>query len=420
MKTKSITLLKKASKNYLLFGLSTISFSLILLYFSTKYIIDDETDEGLYSSSYRIEQLLANNKKVVSLSPFFEVNKVVDLKPLSIKDTLIYDILQNENELFRELNTFKKINETNYKITVRTLVVESEDIILLLFLSYAIIILILYVLQYYNGKQVNKLIWMPFFKNLDAIKKFSVYSNHSVELVPTDIIEFAELNDHILSLTTKVKADFENLKHFTENVSHEIQTPLAIIQVKSENLIDNIDELDEKSINIIYEIQKNVKRLSKLNKGLILLTKIDNEQYYSSERININLIIEDMLKALEDIVSIKKFKVNFPKKEAVHLSMNSSLADILISNLIGNAVKYTSENGSINIEINKKSLIICNSGDTAILEPEKIFHRYHIEGERTQSLGLGLAIVKKICNYYDYKISYSFGNGLHCYRIDFQ
>ncbi|WP_046758231.1 MULTISPECIES: sensor histidine kinase [Kordia] len=414
-----IKLLKKIAKSYIQFGLVLALLCLISLYFITNAIIKDETDEGLYSSTHRIEELLKQNKTVTSLSPLFEVSEVSEIKPQSIGYVVLYDASQNEDEEFRELNTFIKVNNVNYKITVRTLVVESEDILISILIAFAIIFFVMYLAQYFYTNYINKIIWKPFFENLEAIKAFSVKSKSKIELKDSDILEFVELNDNLKSLTEKVISDYENLKQFTENVSHEVQTPLAIIQAKIENLIDNSSVLSERDTITLNDIQRNVRRLSKLNKSLILLTKIDNQQFSETESINLNERVSSIIEAVEEIAKSKKILISYKERDIVTLLMNKTLLDVLISNLIGNAIKYTAENGKIVISITENNLSISNSGTEILHAPEKIFQRFYKENNNTQSLGLGLAIVKKICDYHKMSIQYHFKDSMHQYTFSY-
>lgn len=414
-----ITLLKKISQKQFQFGIIIVFLSLLVLYGLTRYYIKSEAEESLYSSAFRIEQLLKSKQPLVSLKPLYEVAEVETLLPQILKDTLIYDEQQSEDELFRELNTFKHINGINYRITTRTLFADYNDTLLSILISFAIIISLVYLAQYYYGKSINTKIWKPFFNNLEAIKAFSLQSNQAISLADSDITEFNELNFHIKALTQKVSSDYQNLKQFTEDVSHEVQTPLSIIQAKIENLMDDQNPLSNEQVTVLNDIQKNANRLSKLNQGLILLTKIENQQFNNPESINANDIIDQLIGDFEDISNIKKLNVKFSALEPVQLLMDKILADILFSNLIGNAIKYTPRNGQIGIELAQNTFVIKNTGTNAIQNSERLFQRFYKEDQKSQSLGLGLAIVKKICDYYGFSIQYKFNKNLHEYIVLF-
>ena len=419
METKKIHLLKKINQHQLLFGFAIVLLSLIILYFLTRFYIETETQESLNSNTHRIEQLLARNQNVSSLSPVFEVVETQNIKPHFIKDTLIFDELQNEDELFREMNTYKTINGIKYHIIVRELLVEYDDTLWTIILSFAIIITLVTLSQFFYGKYISKLIWKPFFHNLEKMKSFSINSNNSIELTDSNILEFSELNTEIGLLTTKVLSDYQNLKQFTEDISHEVQTPLSIIQVKIENLLNDSNQLDNEQVAVLYDIQKNTGRLSKLNKGLILLTKIENEQFNTLETVNINKTTRVLLEDIEDISNIKNIKIEIKESETVQIQMHKVLADVLFSNLIGNAIKHTEKQGEIQVTIHSNKFTIVNSGEKDITDAQRIFDRFYKENKHSNSLGLGLAIAKKICDYYAFTITYSFNSGKHRFEVSF-
>lgn len=419
MNETKIKLLKKISQKQLLFGLIVVFASLIFLYFLTRHYIVTETLESLTNSEFRIEQQLKHNNAVTSLPPIFEVHEVTTLKPQNIKDTLIFDELQNENELFQELSTYKTINGKYYQIITRAITVEYDDTLFSILIVFGIIISLIYLAQYIFNKQINKAIWQPFFYNLDAIKNFSIQSNKALELQPSDVLEFSELNTQLELLTNKVATDYQNLKQFTEDLSHEVQTPLAIIQAKIENLIDDSSSLGEEHMTVLNDIQKNAKRLSRLNQGLILLTKIDNQQFTELESIEVNTTISSLVENVQDISDMKHITIEWKPEHNIEITMNKVLADVLFSNLIVNAIKHTPKNGTIKITLMHDSLSIHNSGKSAAPNASKLFQRFYKADKSSTSLGLGLAIVKKICDYYQFDIHYSFENDQNCFRINF-
>lgn len=420
METTKTPLLKKISRLQLLFGGVIVLLSLIVLYFTTRHYIESETQESLDNTNQRIEELLESNKNVTSLAPWFEVEIAPKLKPKFIKDTLIFDDLQNENELFRELNTYKTIHGKTYHIVVRELLVEKNETLVSILISFAIIISLVILSQFFYGKYLNKMIWKPFFQNLEIIKLFSIHSNKAIQLQDSDVLEFSELNTEVESLTSKVLTDYQNLKQFTEDISHEVQTPLSIIQAKIENLLNDSKHLDDDHVSVLNDIQKNTKRLSKLNRGLILLTKIENQQFSGLETIDINNIIRSLLENFEDIANIKHLTITYQESSNLQLEMDKVLADVLFSNLIGNAIKHSEFDGQLNVIVLDNQFVIRNSGEKIILNSEHIFDRFYKGNQHSHSLGLGLAIVKKICDYYGFSLNYNFIDGSHQFEVEFK
>lgn len=413
---KKIKLIKKTSKTFLFTGLFLIVLSSIVLYFYTRNLLQNEVEEVLYSTEARVVHALENNENIYSLPPVTEVKKIRLLKKTFLKDTIIYDPSQDEMELFRELSTFKKINGKKYQITVRNLVVETENILVAIVVSYLIIFSLVFMFLFYFNTKRNLTIWKPFFMNLEQMKNFSLTSKEPIHLVESDILEFSELKSEIETLTGKVKRDYENLKQFTEDVSHEIQTPLAIIQAKIDTII-NENTINEKQFNQITSIQKDIQRLKQLNKKITILTKIDNNQFISTTSINLTNLINEKINNYKELTSNT---IHFTATKNLIIFMDAFLADILINNLITNALKYSLKNNAVLISVDENSLVISNIGEKAILHPEKLFQRFYRESTKNQSIGLGLAIIKKICDLYHFDVSYQFTKNRHTFSLQFK
>ena len=413
---KKITLIKKTSRTFLLTGIFLATLSCIALYFYTRDLLQSEIEEELHSTEGRITDAIKNHQTLYSLAPITEVTIVDSIKPETLKDTILFDPSQNEMELFRELSTYKTIDNVTYHIVIRTLVVETEEILIAIVLSNIIIFSLAFIFLFYFNTAQNLRIWKPFFDNINQMKRFSVTSNEPLELVESDVLEFSELQTHIQSLTNKVKIDYENLKQFTENVSHEIQTPLAIIQAKIDNII-NEHSINDKQFEQVTSIQKDIQRLKQLNKKITILTKIDNNQFVNIEEVSISQIVN------EKVADYKELEI----KNIVHLadenlvvSIDPYLAEILVNNLISNAIKHSLQKENIVIYTNQNSIIVCNPGEKAIQNPEKLHLRFYREKNNFKSTGLGLSIIQKICELHGYTMSYKFENDLHVFTILFK
>ncbi|WP_028283526.1 sensor histidine kinase [Olleya marilimosa] len=413
--SKKIKLIKKTSKTFLITGLFLALLSSIALFFYTSHLLKSEVEEVLYSTEARVEAALKNNRKIYSLPPVTEVREVEILGKEILKDTIIYDPSEDEMELFRELSTYKAINGKNYQITIRNMVVESEDFALAIVISNIAIFVLAFIFLFYFNTTRNLQLWSPFFKNLEQMKRFSLTSKEPLRLVDSDVLEFSELKTEIETLTDKVRSDYESLKQFTEDVSHEMQTPLAIIQAKIDNLI-NEQEISDKQFEQVTSIQKDIQRLKQLNKRITTLTKIDNNQFINIENINLSDLIKEKIESFKEL---QFANLVYTLKNELFVSMDAYLADIFINNLVSNAIKHSKKNEEIAVVTKDNLLIISNFGEKALAHPENLFLRFYRESNANQSTGLGLAIVKKICDLYGFKISYQFEVDHHVFSIDF-
>jgi signal transduction histidine kinase len=411
--TKKIKLLRKTSKTFLWISLILMVFSTIGLYFYVRNLLQDEVEEELRSTEARIESSISGNNPIYQLPPIVEVQAVSKLGSEYLKDTLIFDPSQDEIEEFRELITYTKINDKNYRITVRALIVESENILIAIVISYLIVILFVFIFLFYLNKSRTQKLWNPFFKNLEQMKLFSLTSDTPISLMDSDILEFSELNTEITTLTDKVRSDYKNLKQFTEDVSHELQTPLAIIQAKVDTII-NGEALNDLQFEQLSSIQNDIQRLKQLNKKLGLISKIENDQFTNISPCNLNLILKDRI---ENLSELYPSEILFESKEDVVLLMDGHLAEVLCDNLLSNAIKYSLPNTPIVIILEKDSLSVRNKGIRAILKPDQLFQRFYKESDEVKSTGLGLAIVKKICDLYGFQPSYRYTNNEHHFTI---
>jgi signal transduction histidine kinase len=200
------------------------------------------------------------------------------------------------------------------------------------------------------------------------------------------------------------------LKEFTENTSHELQTPLAIIKSQIELLIqaDNLTEAQYKNLSKSISA---INKLSKLNEALGLLAKIENSQFQATESLDLTSLIESKLSNCEHLLEIKSIEVKKKMDSSFKVEMNSLLADILIENLINNSIKHNVQNGKINIEVNTREIKIFNTGIPLSYPTSELFQRF--TKSNSQSLGLGLSIVKEICSQNNIKINYEYEDNWH-------
>ena len=390
----------------------------IALYIYTKSLLGNEIEEELYSNKDRVERLLKKNPDLVGIPPIMMAEKTEISQDNELIDTLIYDPLQDEIELFRQLSGTTKINEQQYKITVRAMVIESEDILSAIVLTFLTVIFLAFIFLFYLNKSRNEKLWQPFFVNLESLKNFSLKSDKALQLNESDVVEFDELNKELMILTSKVQADYRNLKQFTEDVSHEMQTPLAIMLAKIETLIDE-QNINKGQYEQLSSLQSDIQRLKQLNKRLILLAKIDNNQFSAKETISINEVLKQSIDNFNEIIQTK---IKIEEKGRITIIMDRTLATVLFNNLLSNAVKHNLDNKPISVNIDNNLVQFINNGNTSLKNPESIFDRFYKESKSADSTGLGLSIVRKICDHYGFSPSYSFqeNSKQHIFQIKFE
>ncbi|MBL0200275.1 MAG: HAMP domain-containing histidine kinase [Chitinophagaceae bacterium] len=332
-----------------------------------------------------------------------------------------FDILKKKDDEYitiRRLMFPVNISGVNYKVLVSKSQQETEDLIqLIVSITLAMVILLLLVLFIINRFVLNKL-WLPFNNTLKQLRQFNLQSKKNLELNDSGINEFKELNKAVTVMSSQVLKDYESLKSFTENASHEIQTPLAVINSKLELLMQS-ENFTEQQMNGVETIYDEIRRLSRLNQSLLLLTKIDNHQFRETEEVDLARIIVKQLNNYEELIAAKQITLTQNISETPPVLMNETLAGVLITNLITNAIKHNIDHGSIEVVLKENRLSVSNSGSELSCRPEELFERFKKDTHQTESLGLGLSIVKKICEQYNFKVSYSFINGIHTLSILF-
>jgi two-component system OmpR family sensor kinase len=411
-----MNLLKKINRNYLISSAVVLAVGLAAFYFLINYIASSEIEESLYASEQRVIKQIKNRKSLPYLYPIIEVEKVNTARATTMKDTAIFDQEEGEGEIFKELNTYPKVNGQFYHITVRALTVEKRDIVMSFFMAITLIFLLLIGALYYINKQIAVSVWKPFYDNLERLKSFSLKANEKIALRETNITEFNELNQSISHLTDKIISDYNSLKEFTQNASHELQTPLAVIQAKIENLLNNAN-LSQEQMSALHAILQSISRLSRLNNSLLLLTKIENKQFSNTEMLEFGLLIRENLDTMKELFAMRKIIPDLQVDSPFQYSMDKTLFNLMVNNLLKNQLMHTPQNGKVFIRVQSNQVLFANSGTQALKDKHLIFDRFYKESHDDHSTGLGLALVKKVCDVSGLKVDYTFDGEMHQFRI---
>ena len=419
-------LIEKTGRTYLILSAIIFILSGIMLYFVLTTVMNNRLDKKLLYN----KEVIAKHFKYEYPLTIFEAgelteseNKIYPNDTIVYKDTLISHAISDiegaeEYEKYRQLTAYETLQGKRYKIITRNSLVRNQDFISVITLSTIIIILLLLTGLLVLNTQIAKNIWKPFYKNLDQLKNFSIQNQDPIQLEPSNVDEFKELNSSIKGLTHKLQSDFNSLKEFSENASHEMQTPLAIMQSKIELLLQSTSLSKEQSEQL-QSIYQAGQRLSKLNKTLLLLAKVENQQFSTKEEISLKHLIEKRLENYEDFILNKNLTVSKELSEDI-LVTNTILADTLVTNLLSNAIRHNLQDGTINIVYNGDVLLFSNTGNPLDQNPENLFNRFKKASTSKDSLGLGLAIVKKIADVNDWKIHYSYEEELHKVMVIFK
>jgi signal transduction histidine kinase len=230
------------------------------------------------------------------------------------------------------------------------------------------------------------------------------------------VLEFKKLTDAARSTIERAESYMERQKQFIGNASHELQTPLAVLGTRIEWMIDNTALTDEQFAEL-SKMRQSLHRLTRLNRTLLLISKIENAQFTDRSDVDIVELINGEIEVYGDIYADKEIKCETALPPKFIVCMDESLATTMITNLLKNAFLHSPEEGTIKVSIEKESLVIANSGNGE-LDRTRLFDRFYTSG-KSGSTGLGLALVKSIADSYRFKIEYSYGDGMHRFVIKF-
>lgn len=415
-------LLTKTSRYYILYTIPVILFSAIFIYFFLLNEIGESNESILLTRVKVIENYIAKgNTTVLNV---FEVNNEVYIKeiekdriiPQTIKDTLMYSEIEKEYISSKMIEQNSIVKGKNYQIKVWKSTIEYDELMEVVSVVFIILLLLLFLVTAYINSKISKLIWTPFKNTLDYIKDFSVNTMDYKKLESNEITEFSELNSSINHMTSKMISDYKNQKKFAENASHEFQTPLAIITGKIDLLLQE-NSLNEETMKLLVSIEEATSRLSRINKSLLLLSKIENQQYEKTDTVALLPLIEKIKAINEDFILDKKLQFVCEPTEELYFTINSELCFILINNLIQNAIRHNVKNGQITISIKDQALLISNTGLLEPLDEVSIFERFEKKSSNVNSIGLGLAIVREIAEANSITVLYKYEDNEHVFSL---
>lgn len=417
-------LLHKTSKVYLLFSVMLLIVSAPLFYCITERLYIEETDETLILHKNEFVKYSLPTLKNADIKNWNKYNRNIKIEPFknSGKDTIFYnsyyDALDAEIEPYRELNASILIEGNPYTYSARINLVEKEDLMKSIAILFLVIISLFLVGLFIITKRLSINLWKPFYETLNQIEKFEIDKSNHPKFAETNIEEFNRLNNSIEKLISKNTSIYHSQREFIENAAHELQTPLAVFQAKIDTLIQNADFTQEQ-YKMLSSLNDSVSRLNRLNKNLLLLSKMENDIYNEKQTINLKEAIEKHFDFFTEQAKAKNLIIKTEMNEAVAVKSNPVLAEILISNLFLNAIRHNVSDGQVLVTLSNHSLTFSNTGQSQTLVADKLFNRFSKSNPSEQGNGLGLAIIKKIADQNNWKISYSFANNFHSFSVAF-
>lgn len=414
-------LINKLSLWYLSATLIIIIVGGVFAYYQVKREIDSAEIERLQDLNDKINAQLQNGNTQIQTNgmpvEISLIDSTVADKSHHVSESSFYNEGLKRNECRLNVDSYYQINGNAYRVSSYNYITKANEIFRGLLSSFVAILVLLLILIAVFARLVSSSVLLPFDQTLEAIQGFRLKDKKRLRLPKTKTKEFTELNNFLQSMTDKALDEYSGLKEFTENASHELQTPLAIIRSK-------IDLLSESDINqeqavLLGDIQKNIEKLSKINQSLTLLNKLENNEYQSSENIPFCRAAKDALSSFEELMDMKSIKLTKHIDKEVTIQCHPALADIFLNNLIGNAIRHNDERGIIEFTLSKKNLLIRNTGKEPAVPTDQLFQRFKKGNQCDNSIGIGLAIVKQIGDMNHYDIQYTYEGGWHTVDVKF-
>ncbi len=419
MQKKTFGLITKTSFIYLAFILIAFFATAGFIIDKTNRYIEEDTEEYFSRKEGRLQRNLHRKNYDSSrirglelINPHDTVNKTYPL----YQDTLLYINQIDESLLFHTkrilVDTEQGLMEYTMRKNINDIDALRNSLVRAIIHAFILLAITIGVFSFF----LSGFLFRPFRKILGGMARYKPGGYFRTPNVSTSTSEFKKMQELFEKMIQRTESDFFNLKEYTENMAHEIQTPLSIIRSKTERLIAN-EHVMKYHAPVIKSIYEETNHLSKLGNTLNLLTKIENEEYANVQNINTKEPILQHLEAVKEIIDLKGFTIKTQLDEQHYLKIDPILFDIMLKNLIRNALRYGSTKGPITIHTINNKLVISNYSDSPALDPGKIFDRFTGSNGTKSAMGLGLALVKRICELNNLSVNYTHSDNEHTFTI---
>jgi len=413
-------LINKTQRIYLtLVIVLLLGWSGIFLY-AISSAIQNNIDESLQSELQAVIRAQNNKDSVQTLSTQqMEVKLITNASDttVSLRDTSLFNSVEQEKFPYRQVSTQARIGDKAYQITMRRSMVEYDDLFETILIMEVIFVAFLFGGLFFINRTVLQRLWSPFYNTLRQLTGYEL-EGQPIDWKKTEIDEFQRLNEVLKDMIGQIEKEYQSLKTFTENASHEIQTPISSMLNRIEVMLQD-ESLSKEQWQRLQQVEQSARKLSRLNKALLLLTKIENRQYPQSETIDLADLINDLVPEYQSLAEAKNISIELNIESGATTKMNSELAEMMLRNLLSNAIKHNVNGGRVDINVKSNSLAILNTGPEPEGDLDEYFERFRKQDASSDSLGLGLPIVLAITKTSNVTIDYSYKNGVYVVEIDY-
>ena len=392
--------------------------TIVASYFLIRRTLRRELDFALLRSKSRIENYVRRENRLPDLNSFDDqlvrFTRVAIVKPTVFTDTMQYISEQKKQHISRKLSFTLLLDSQCWEVTVSQPLEGTRHLtILIAEIAITTISLTLFLFILVNRRLLSKL-WRPFYASLDLIRSFRVDAPTQPLYPDSPIEEFRLMNTHFAQAADNASRDYRNLREFSENASHELQTPLAILRSNLDLLAQ--ETMTQRGSELMQGAYRALRRTSQLHESLLLLTRIDNRQYAQVDDVRIDLLLQEKVCQLQELLSANGISCRLDLEQTSRPA-NRELMDILLNNLFSNAIRHNKENGEIHARVQSNCLRVSNTGTGRALDSNRIFRRFYKDSAKTTNNGLGLSIVKQICDTTAMQVQYAFAEGWHTFTV---
>lgn len=382
--------------------------------------IQNNIDETLQSElQATVRQAKREKVLQVSSTQFMTVKAIPNVRDTTIRfrDTTLFNSVEQETFPYRQVSTQVRIGGKGYQITMRRSMVEYDDLFETILIMEIIFVALLIGGLFIINRTILQRLWRPFYNTLRQLTGYEI-EGRPIDWEETEIDEFQRLNEVLKDMIGQIEKEYQSLKAFTENASHEIQTPISSMLNRIEVMLQD-ESLSKEQWQRLQQVEQAARKLSRLNKALLLLTKIENRQYPQTETIDLADLIKDLVPEYQSLAEAKNISMELNIESGAMAEMNPELAEMMLRNLLSNAIKHNVNGGEVQVYLRSNELVISNTGPEPDGDPAKYFERFQKAETSSKSLGLGLPIVAAIAQTAGFTIDYHYENNAHVIEMMF-
>lgn len=405
-------LLNKTLQYYFWLSIVLLMVAIPVFYFVLQRLVISNIDASLVATKTQlIPRLRVMEIRPGGPQPRLEDGVTLEKAPRQPESDSLYTA-----DRYRQLTSYLVINQETYRLQIKSSLADHQRLIGSIIILQSVLLILLLTGLLLINQSLARRIWKPFYQTLRKLRAYKVDDPAPLQLAPSDISEFGELNAAVEQLAERSRQSYLSQKEFAENASHELRTPLAVFQGKLDMLMQTTP-LSEQQAALISELADASHRMTRLNRGLLLLTRIQNGQFPETADVSVREAARHLLAQYEPQVAQQGLRVEEDWLDELWVNMSPNLLEVLLGNLLSNAIRHNLPGGKIVVKGANGVLTVSNTGQAYPLQEDRIFQRFAKNSKDADSMGLGLEIVRKICDLYGYRVKYSWEHGLHNFQV---